>query len=736
MADDEKQESELYNIGELESNCKLQGDQFHNILTADISKEINCLESSLNQFADYVRRQNPEYINRTELERFITRFFPDDASDIIQLLRPAFKVVSLLFKDPSDNIALVNIPLVTELIHTVNQEGRAFSDLLKIVIEKAPEGQTETPEQREARLERNARRYWQHKDDLMRLTRAMSRRFAEVVSERPNIDGVLDIPDILEEIKVGLELGDDFDTETILSFLFAKKLIVGGEREVLKDTEVVPLLNKAPELLSVAFDAMFMSERPSITGSESVVDVDKSRFLMDLVKRARAMIFHWSDSTELILDLANLLNVLEKVMEDVDWTKTTDSLKNFKTKIIGGDAQTYTFGDIERLLNMLQEASEINFFNYITYHHFSYVMESEEPVVGIKRPNLPEYALFSEQRLNEMWTNFVFVAKNYHTFLDKDGYSTVGFKIRRHAYGFNISSLIRWGLQKIFVAYGRIVTTESSGEFVLDLEDTRTITSHYKGVLEELELWPDDLERLLSELRLGSDLFRMNSNGDNYIQLDEVNELATVLISTSKIKTNVIERMKIHCESQSNDPDDPTFDLTCFHEHFFNVLFRELDHYKQIPNMHQYFLSRTQEQLVEFLVAVEVKARIVNEPTLPIDGTDIGRILTNMYNYETLYKRFDADENFLIKGDELDRVYSVVEGVIVNASNGSLKPGAGLTRSTFLFVIKKGRLPHSNANGETSTRGKIELLAFHLNPLAKIGIEANRLTIAIVLGNF
>src|SRR5690606_22369843 len=104
-----------------------------------------------------------------------------------------------------------------------------------------------------------------------------------------------------------------------------------------------------------------------------------------------------------------------------------------------------------------------------------------------------------------------FIAKNYHFFLNKDGYQTIGFDIKRHSYGFNILSLTRWGIKKLFVAYGRIITAESNGDFVLDLEDTRVIASAYKGILEELELWPDDLERLLSELRLGSDLFRMNS---------------------------------------------------------------------------------------------------------------------------------------------------------------------------------------------------------------------------------
>jgi hypothetical protein len=724
LVKDEKQETEFYDIGGLETGCKLSGDQFHNILSENISNEINCLESSLKQFADYVRRENPDYINRIELERFINRFFPEDAADIVKVLRPAFKVLSVLLKDPGDNLAVNNLPLVAQILKTINQQGRGLSDILKVVIEKAPADGVETDEQRKARLKRNSERYWVHKSDLMRVGRSMAARLISIISLRENNNSSIDVPEILEELKVALELGDDFDTETITSFLFVKKLIIGGDLNILKDVEVASLLGKAPDLMSVALDAMFMSERPKAPGGDSVADIDTSRFLMDLVKRARRMFFAWNNPNEEILKFDNLTKVLEMVMEDVDWVRASDSLLNFKEKIIGGDARSYSFNDFDRLMNMLLEATEISFFNYITYHHFSHVMQSESPVVGIQKPNLDEYSQFSERRVNEMWTNFAFIAKNYHFFLDRDGYSTVAFKIKRHSYGFNLLSLARWGLQKFFVAYGRIVTSTSSGEFVLDLEDTRLITSHYKGVLEELELWPDDLERLLSELRLGSDLFRMNSNGDNYIQLDEVNELVTVMITTSKMKNDVMGRLQLRCDNQSSNPEKPTFDLDCFHEHFFDVLFRELDHHTRMPNMHKFVLTQTQEQLVEFLIAVEVKGRIINDPSLPIDATDVGRILTNMFNYETLYKRFDGDQNGIFKGEELDGIYQVVEFVIASADD-SLKPGAGLTKSAFLYVVKKEKLPKG-----------LPLILFHINPLAKIGIEANRVTIARVLGLF
>lgn len=722
---DEKEVTEFYDIGGLETGCTLSGEQFEDILNKDIEPSIKCLEDSLKQFADYVRRDDPLYIKRTELEKFINRFFPKDADKINKILLPGFKVASLLLKDPAENIAVANIPLVGNIIRVINQQGRELSDQLKVVIEKAPEDRDETDEEREARLERNARRYWIHKAQMLRTTNSMVGRLIEIVNAHPSNNDVLDVPALLKELQIALELSDeDFDVDTIKSFLFAKKLLIGGDAYLLKSGEVADLLKKAPALLEVALDALFMGERPKIPGDELAIDIDKSRFMMDLVKRARGLFYNYTNQNEVVLTFDNLLNVLEKIMEDVDWDRTTDSILNLKNKIIGGDPREYSFNDFNTIMTLLREAAELSFFNNVTYKHFEAVMMSETPVDGISLPNLPEYSQFSEQRRAEMWTNFAFIAKNYHFFLNKDGFQTIGFKIKRYAYGFNILSLTRWGIKKLFVAYGRIITSESSSDFVLDLEDTRTIASEYKGILEELELWPDDLERLLSELRLGSDLFRMNSNGDNYIQIDEVNEYISTLMSSGKIKVNVLDQLKLVC-TDVGTADDPAYDLECFHQHFFEILFTKLEVHKYLPNLHTFYLKyRGDEMLIKFLKAVEVKARIINDPSLPVDGTDISRMLTSFSNIETLFKRFDANFNHELKGDEIDGIFKVVEQVIASADD-SLKPGSGLTKSAFLYVVKKEKLPSG-----------VGLILFHINPLAKIGIKGDRLKIAKVLGLF
>src|SRR5690606_21981753 len=156
--------------------------------------------------------------------------------------------------------------------------------------------------------------------------------------------------------------------------------------------------NKAPGLLEVALDALFMGERPSVPGNDLAVDIEKTRFRMELAKRARRMFFNYTNQDEVVLEFVNLINVLELVIEDVDWDRTTDSLLNLKAKIIGGDERAYSFKDFDTIMGLVREAAEISFFNNVTYRHFEAIMASSTTVDGISIPNLPEYSQFSEQR--------------------------------------------------------------------------------------------------------------------------------------------------------------------------------------------------------------------------------------------------------------------------------------------------------------------------------------------------
>lgn len=66
----------VFDLSDLNSSCQLNTQRLQKILEEDVNKDIACLESNLDQFVKFVRRENPKYISRIELERFVTKFFP------------------------------------------------------------------------------------------------------------------------------------------------------------------------------------------------------------------------------------------------------------------------------------------------------------------------------------------------------------------------------------------------------------------------------------------------------------------------------------------------------------------------------------------------------------------------------------------------------------------------------------------------------------------------------------
>ena len=89
LNDEKPADADVYDLSNLEGSCELNTDALTDILEKDIKKDIDCLESNLNQFVDFVRRADSNFINRTELSKFIIKFFPESrniAGDLLKLV--------------------------------------------------------------------------------------------------------------------------------------------------------------------------------------------------------------------------------------------------------------------------------------------------------------------------------------------------------------------------------------------------------------------------------------------------------------------------------------------------------------------------------------------------------------------------------------------------------------------------------------------------------------------------
>ena len=107
--------------GTFEQTCNMDAERIKKILDEYIIGDLDCIEINLEQFTDFVRRENDNYINRSELERFILKFFPGQGDGMVKSLDLLFKFSSLVLRDPEDNISLPNISNLFDLLKKFNR---------------------------------------------------------------------------------------------------------------------------------------------------------------------------------------------------------------------------------------------------------------------------------------------------------------------------------------------------------------------------------------------------------------------------------------------------------------------------------------------------------------------------------------------------------------------------------------------------------------------------------------
>ena len=86
LSDDPMSESNVYDIADLESGCELNTDKLNKILDEDITKDINCLKDNIDQYVQFVRRKDPQYIEESELKQFINKLSPFFISIVIRYI--------------------------------------------------------------------------------------------------------------------------------------------------------------------------------------------------------------------------------------------------------------------------------------------------------------------------------------------------------------------------------------------------------------------------------------------------------------------------------------------------------------------------------------------------------------------------------------------------------------------------------------------------------------------------
>tara|TARA_Y100000590_G_scaffold470775_1_gene670341 strand:- start:153238 stop:155385 length:2148 start_codon:yes stop_codon:yes gene_type:complete len=685
----------VMDLSDIQQICAIDAKRLEKILDEDVSRDIRCLNENLNQFVTFVRRADERYIHINELKRFVDRFFAADvAQKTNDLLKFVYMLNEILLKDPKNNLSVANIPLLFDIFAVVNTHG----SLIKSSFTKFSDD--------------NAK-YWNNRENLNQAVSNASSALLSVITQRASLGKSLDIIFFLEELKTILGLDDDqMDIPLIDSYLFLKKLILGGEKRVITDKELEVLFANLGGMVTLGLDALYVKHK------DFKIADDENYFYLDLIKEAQTY-FHNHENNVYIFEFKDLSDLIERVLDN-DWEidNFEESIANLKIRLIGGERNKYTFSDVKVLFGWGQEVFEMLYFNDVTFSHYKSKMESPKVIETIRRPDLEEYKIFTKDRQKELWNQFELITLHYRYFQDDEGYLHYYREFKRFKKGFNFTALLRYALKKIVDEYGHVPEGERRKH--VSKENVAVAIKEVEGAAREIGLWPKDFDRFVREAVDGSDVFQYQGDGNGYSNVEELTEYVSAILSANKHASSVHEKLKNYCTPIG---DDENIELNCYREYFWHIFFNELGNQKYFSKLYEYVQSVGMEEAQQYLLNMEKYAREFPDESLPLTKVDLNRLMVAFSNVEAIYILYDYNNDGWLDRRELDIAYFRFETVIIKV--GELEPKTyKYGHSIFLYLIKKMEIP-----------SVIQMAIFHyLTPKKKI--KGTRFNIASILAFF
>jgi hypothetical protein len=694
LNDDPPADSGVYDIGNLQGGCELNTENLEKILEQNITADINCLETTLDQFVQFVRRDDPRFIARNDLSQFVDKFFPEERVLIKNILKLVYNLNTLLNRDPQDKINVANLGKIFNIARVVNIHGAPLYSQL--------EGLTKE-------------NYWLRRKEIFNYVELAARDIINTIYVKdPKSEAHLSITDFLEDIIEILELEDDvIDVERIKSFLFIKRLILGGENDILTTEQLIDLLNRGSDLVVLGMDAIFFE------GQEFASSTDEYYFYFDVVKELKGQIKTFND-TDLILTKHDILAIIDEFFgDDVDVNNLDKGLRNFKEKFFGGAADQYLYRDINTLLTWAVELSGMLYFNEITYSYFEPQMNSPKAISNLSQPKLENYHLFPKHELKKHWDNFNYITSRYRYFQDDDGKSHYFNYYKRFRSGFQLSSMLRYAITKVVKVYGHY--PQGSVHKEADKEDFKTLLNDYKDILVEFDFWPEDLDDFVTDAIVSSDLFMFHSDGNDSGGSEEFTEFAVNALHAYKVSDTVYDELKNHCPLIGEDA--ASFEISCFREYFLHVFFNKLEYQNYYDKLFEYLKTSGVETVRRYIINVELYSRLEEDPTSPLTKSQLSRFIIILSNLESAYIKFDKDKNGILNRKELDEAYKVFRGLVMSVADlGEGKEK--LYKSIFLYLVKHMEIP-----------SPLKLSWFHLFGNKK-DITSTRFNISAILSSF
>lgn len=698
------------------SKCRLDTDAITKYFIEEITPELRCLESYLNDFIKFVKTDKPGYLSYDELSKFIENDFKDFDQDLIEPIAAVFEMNSLLYGDHPKYISRNNVESLVNVFVKVN----------KIVV---------TKKVYEYFVDTDSKNYYLHDQRKANIFEAFLQISDVLKSEYIENSNSFLFNGFLQKFS---KIDNSNIIENSEKLIFVKKIFLGGDKNVFTASELNRLLVRMPDVVKFLFDIVqFKYINKDINEEERMIQTLNAGSLV-----VRRSLFYPENSSEKLFNIDDLFDALEIFFPTFkEYRVYKKEIKKIKNTLLLSDSDFFTGAEVYHLINNIVHEN----LNRGEFFYRAYLM-NQDKLDSKEKINLSlKTILFSSDKEIEYFDTFNRIIKSYSYFKGERKSATFSHSIDRSAYSIFEISVLENLISKVVKKYGTYKDKSLITGRGLTQEDLSQIFIEFKEPLvREGIVFPGRTENTVETFTLMTTLFQSQASGDSVMGVNELTEFAISLLSSSSVGSFIHEKMTELCISSTNCSLDSKgrYSPDFYRTELMNVMNMDYGNNKVLnffPGLYDY-LEQTDRE--DFLKVTESFARscthFENGEDIPMSGGDYFNMFVGLTAIDQTINRFDkhgvsADDlpDGILQPDEVMEAFplykSAVEEII---PSNYLKKYA---RVFFQYLIKFERIPDVEGGLWSTVKGGSHFFKFLLTPEKKRLASADRYTFAKIL---
>lgn len=662
---------------QFEAQCELDMNKFSEIMNENIESQIRCLGENLKVFMKIVKSGKPGYLSRVELERYLADFRPDVKPEVVKALGSVFQLGHLITGDDANYVSKDTVDKVINFALVFNREA---------ALNFGPIFQNESPVT--YALHQN------HRDRVSNANKAIVQSLRTVFN--PNRNGAIHKLNIIELLESFSTETNRHQIEKAKKVLFLKKVLIGGDEQIISHTELERLILNFDHLLLIGLDVA--RYKYIILKQDSILQLLK-RDVNDLYDIITQGTLNNRDG-ELFFTMNQAIEAAKLFIEpdSFDIEKFRNLIGEVKKIAMKGNATEVRGGELKNLFVHAKSLLQTGTIFHRIYDKFKAQLDSPQQIAI----DFSEYRHTYPEQQAEL-DQFERIVKKYR-FLK--GEFLTSYYVRGHKRNpdaiFEVA-LFEYALRLVFSTYGSpSPNSDAVGGYSIDKDQMQKLAKKFENELIELDLvLPGRIIGTADNISLLGTLFQYQSDKNSVMDVNEATEFAVSLFGSLSISSDLHAYMKDqNCPVDEFDRVEPS----CYRKHFWKGLCTDYQSYFPLmfesmgaPKKCEDFQPSEENQL--FLDRAISAARSCNYYT---DGDkeeiyysegDNMTIMLALMHAETTILRWDTNNNNYMDADEVNKSYDIYSPALDGFLEDKSPIIKKLKKQIFQYMIKYEQVP-------------------------------------------